>query len=173
MLEKKESNWLNRQVKREAKTDRLTISERGGEVIAAIVLMAVLLFFVAHQMWSTGFFTSEFGSAEAFMVYAPISIGLVLSLSRVILGRKNILRPFGSLLSIFIAISSVWLLVVFPFAFSELANVVPGFLQFLLSWVSDSVGQILLVIAIVGAAVFTVYNAVLYVFVRQELSKPI
>ncbi len=172
MLEGKESNWLDRQVKREARTDRISLSERGGQVAAAVGMLAVLLFFVAHQAWSTGFYTSEFGLAEAFLIYAPLSVGMFLALSRIAVGRKNSLRPFETGFTVFGLISFAWLLVVFPFAFSEFANVVPGFLRFLVSWVSDGVAQVVLVIAVIGTAAFAVYNAVLYVFVRRELSKP-
>ncbi len=172
MLEGKESNWLDRQAKREARTDGISISDRVGQVAAAAVMLAVLLFFVAHQVWSTGFFTSEFGLAGAFLVFAPISVGIAVALSRFGVGRKNVLRPFETGWTVFGLISFVWFLVVFPFAFSEFANVVPGFLRFLVSWVSDGVAQVVLVIAVVGTAAFAVYNALLYAFVRRELSKP-
>jgi len=82
-------------------------------------------------MWSTGFFTSKFGSIEVFLFYAPILIGFFWAILRGVVGRKNVLRLFETGWFIFGIISFIWLLAVFPFAFSHLADVLPSFLRVL------------------------------------------
>lgn len=68
-------------------------------------------------------------------------------------------------------VAGVWLFVVFPFDFSRLADVLPDFLRFLLLWISNDVARVLLAIAIIASLIMLVYTALLYVFVRRELSK--
>ena len=165
-------NWCARRAEAEAKKDSLSFSERVGEVVGALCILVCLVFWVAHQTSSSGFFTSKFGPAETFLFYVPTVIGLVTTVAKVVVGRKNVLRPFQTLERGLGAVGGVWLLAVFPFDFSHLADVLPDFLRFLLQWISNDVAKVLLAILIIGFSAATVYTATMYVFVRRELSKP-
>ena len=69
---KETRNWFARRAEAEAKKDTLPYSDRVGNVVAVVVIILVTLYFIAHQMWSTGFFTSEFGSLEMFLFYGAL-----------------------------------------------------------------------------------------------------
>ena len=172
-MEKAAENWFARHVEGEAKKDRLSLSERAGGVVGLIIILLVTLFWVVHQTSSTGFFTSGFGPAEAFLFYLSVLFGLVPTAGRIVVGRKNVVRPLDLLNMVLISVAiGVWLLWVFPFDFSHLADVLPESLRFLLQWISDDVARVLMTIAIIGATIGIIYTGVLYVSVRRELSKP-
>ena len=165
-------NWFARRVEAEAKKDTLPYSERVGNIVAVVVIILVVLYFAAHQMWSTGFFTSKFGSAEMFLFYASLLYGLVPTSIRGLVGRKNLARLFDVFGSVLFTITLVWLYVIFPFDFAYFADVLPSFLRFLLQWISNDIARVLMMLGIIVTPVMAVYTAILYVFVRKELSKP-
>jgi len=68
----KRLNWFARRAEAEAKKDTMPYSERVGNVVAVVVIILVALYFVAHQMWATGFLTSKFGTLEMFLFYGVI-----------------------------------------------------------------------------------------------------
>ncbi|MEE9163256.1 MAG: hypothetical protein V3U17_00440 [Thermoplasmata archaeon] len=165
-------NWFARHVEGEAKKDSLPLSERAGSVVGFIVILLVTLFWVVHQTSSTGFFTSGFGPAEAFLFYLSLLFGLVPTAARIVVGRKNVVRPLDMLNMVLIVVAILWLLWVFPFDFSHLADVLPESLRFLLQWISDDVAKVVMTIAIIATSIRIIYTSVLYVSVRRELSKP-
>jgi len=165
-------NWFARRVEAEAKKDTLPYSERVGNIVAVVVIILVVLYFAAHQMWSTGFFTSKFGSAEMFLFYASLLYGLVPTSIRGLVGRKNLARLFDVFGSVLFTITLVWLYVIFPFDFAYFADVLPSFLRFLLQWISNDIARVLMMLGIIVAPVMAVYTVILYVFVRKELLKP-
>jgi hypothetical protein len=75
--------------------------------------------------------------------------------------------------SIFWIACSVWLLISFPFNFAHFGDVLPDFLQFLVSWITNDIAKIVLALGTLGGIVFTVLNAILYRKVRSlmRLSK--
>jgi hypothetical protein len=147
---------------KEARRDRIKISERGGELVGVAVIVLVALFFYAHQAWSTGFFTSSFGPAEAFFLYGSILAGTAGPLARFVTGRRNVSRPPELAASVFWIAGSAWLLFVFPFNFAHFADVVPDFLRFLVSWITNDIAWVLFLLGTLGGVVFLPVNAVLY-----------
>lgn len=98
MSEKKVAkNWFARQVEREAKKDVLPRSERFGSGIGVLAILLITLYFVVHQMSSTGFFTSKFGPAESLLFYIALLFGMIPAAARGVVGRKNVLRPLDLL----------------------------------------------------------------------------
>lgn len=164
--------WFASHAEAEAKKDIIPRSERLGNIIGLAAILLILLYFVAHQTWSTGFFTTRFGLAEAFFFYASFLYGMVPLYIRSLAGRKNLARFFDVLGSVLFLIALAWLLMVFPFDFSYFADVLPTFLRFLLQWISNDIARVLMTIGIIGTLIMGVYNALLYVFVRRELQKP-
>ena len=93
--------------------DRLKFSERVSEFIGAFLMLLAALFFILHQIMSTGFFTSRFGSLEAFLFYLPILIGVTAHIVRGVIGRRNAVRPLDVAGNIACFIAASWLLIVF------------------------------------------------------------
>jgi hypothetical protein len=165
-------NWLVRHVEAEAKKDAIPYSERAGNIVGVVAILLVVLYFVAHQVWSTGFFTSRFGTIEMLLFFISLMFGIVTSAVRGLFGRKNLARLFDIFEAIFAAVAIAWLFVVFPFDFAYLADVLPSFLRFLLQWISNDIAKVLMVLGIIVTLVMVIYNAIFYVLVRRELSKP-
>jgi hypothetical protein len=154
---------------KEAKRDHMSLSERGGEIAALIGTILVALFFYAHQAWATGFFTSAFGPTEVLFLYGSIFAGMAGPIARLVTGRRNISRPSELAASVFWIVSSLWLFNVFPFNFTHFADVIPGFLQFLVKWITNDIARVVFALGIAGGVVFTVVNAGLYLLVRDIL----
>jgi hypothetical protein len=152
---------------KEAQRDRMKLSERGGELVGVAAIVLVALFFYAHQLWSTGFFTSSFGATEAFFLYSSILVGTAGPLARFVTGRRNISRPPELAASALWIAGSAWLLFVFPFNFAHLADVVPEFLRFLVSWITNDIAWVLFLLGTLGGIVFAPVNVVLYLRVRR------
>ena len=165
-------NWFARHVEAEAKKDTMPYSERVGNVVGFVVTIVVIFYFVAHQMWSTGFFTSNFGTIEAFLFYGALIYQIFPTAMKVLFGRKNFARLFEIFGAVLFAAALAWLFVIFPFDFAYFADVLPSFLRFLLQWISNDIARVIMVLGIIAAPVMLIYTAILYVFVRRELSKP-
>ena len=156
-------------IEKEAKKDRMRLSERGGEIIAMMIIGLIALFFYTHQTQATGFFTSSFGLAEASLFYGSLLAGIVGPLVRLTTGRRNTARPSEMLASLFWIASSVWLLTVFPFNFAHFGDVLPSMLKFLVNWITNDIGRLVLVLGVIGGLVSVALNAVLYGSVRSLL----
>jgi hypothetical protein len=164
MLNKTEpaENWFSRG---KAEADKgIPKNERVvgiGFFFAGSVLM--ILYLVAHQMLSTGFFTAAFGTAEMIMLYGSWIAWIITSGLEGVLGQRLLSRLFDAFGGIiFIVVATVWLLVVFPFDFSYFADVLPGFLRFLVQWISNDVAQILMVFYTVAMGIAAVYAPIAY-----------
>jgi len=165
-------NWFTRHAEAEAKKDIIPYSERVGNIVGVVVGLLIVLYFVAHQTWSTGFFTSKFDTLEMLLFYVSLMFGIVSTTLRGLFGRKNLARLFDIFGLLLATVAIAWLFVVFPFDFAYFADVLPGFLRFLLKWISNDIARALMVLGIIVTLVMTIYTAILYVFVRRELSKP-
>jgi len=165
-------NWFARHAEAEAKKDTIPYSERVGNIVGVVVGFLIVLYFVAHQMWSTGFFTSKFATLEMLLFYVSLMFGIVSTALKGLFGRKNLARLFDVFGLVLAAVAFAWLFVAFPFDFAYFADVLPGFLRFLLQWISNDIARVLMVLGIIVALVMAIYTAILYVFVRRELSKP-
>lgn len=149
----------------------MRFSERLGGIVAIATITLATLFFIAHQMWSTGFFTSKFGLTETLLFYSSLLYGLVPNTIKCLIGRRNLVRLFEAFGAIIAAITLVWLYVIFPFNFSHLADVLPTFTRFLLQWISDDIARFFMIIGTIATPITAIYNAVLYRGVRQQLLK--
>ena len=172
MAEKKpRESWFTSRIRMHVRKDHLKFSERISEFISAFLMLLAAFFFISHQILSTGFFTSRFGSMEAFLFYLPILIGVTACIVRGVIGRRNAVRPLDVAGSIVWFIAASWLLIVFPFDFSHLADILSSPFKLLLAWFSDDFGKIILALAGVAGFFNAIYSSMLYLFVRRELSK--
>ncbi len=164
-------NWFARHAEAEARKDTIPYSERVGNIVGVVIILLIVLYFVAHQMWSTGFFTSKFDTSEMLLFYVSLMFGIVTTVVRGLFGRKNLARLFDIFGLILVTVALTWLFIVFPFDFAYFADVLPSFLRFLLQWISNDIAKAFMAIGIIIMPIATVYIATLYVFVRRELSK--
>jgi hypothetical protein len=161
--------WFDQQAAKEASKDVLRLSDRMGQVVGAVISLLVALYFIDLYTSSSGFFTSSFTTADAILFFGIAFLGIIPGLARAVIGRKNVTRPLEIILSISILIATSWFLYTFPFDFSHLADALPSSLQFLLSWISDSIAKVLMVIAIIGTICIIPYTTLLYMAVRRKL----
>lgn len=142
--------------------DILSPSQRFGGLAAIPCMIALLAFFAAHQLANTGFFTARFGPWEMLALYGPILVSSLPPLVRAISGRQNSGRPFEVASSISLAIGSLWLVTVFPFNYAHLADVLPGAIRFVLSWINDDIARIVLMLQVIIGALVAFLTAVTF-----------
>lgn len=165
MTQNQKLGWAEK----EARRDYLRKSARGGEGASVVGIVLVALFFYAHQAWSTGFFTAGFGSLAAFLLYGSIILGVAGPVARSVTGSRNSARPPEIFASIFSTISGAFLLVYFPFNFVHFGDVIPDFLRFLVSWITNDIAWILLAIGTVGGIFFVSVTSILFLKIRALL----
>jgi hypothetical protein len=153
-----------KQIDREA----LTPAQRGGELVSVAVMLLLFAFFVSHQVRQTGFFTAKFGAVEMVCVYGPILFFLVAPVVRAVTGRRNPARPFDVVSNMFLALAAVYLLLVFPFNCAHLADALPSALRFLLAWVTDEIGRVVLILQIIVGTIWAIVTVVIYLSVRRR-----
>ena len=147
-------------------------SERFVGIAIVVFSVLMVLFFVAHQRRSTGFFTASFGTLEMFLLYGLLILGIISAGLEGVFGLRlhsRIFDVFGGL--ILAAIFTVWLLVVFPFEFAYFADVLPESLRFLVRWISNDIARVLMVLAIIVYLGAAVYCPIAYGFVSKKRSK--
>ena len=136
-----------------------------GFFFAGSVLM--ILYLAAHQIWSTGFFTTAFGTIEMIMLYGSWIAWIITSGLEGVLGQRLLSRLFDTFGGIiFIAVATAWLIVVFPFDFTYFAVMLPDFLKFLVQWISNDIARILMVVYTIAMGIAAIYAPIGYKFIR-------
>ncbi len=116
--------------------------QRFGEFVSLVISVLVIGFFAYHLAENTGFFTAEFGPQAAFFFFGPIVLAMAAPFTRAAVGLRNPARPLEVLSNVFTAIAAIWLLAVFPFDFTHLADALPSGSRFLLAWANNDIGRI-------------------------------
>lgn len=163
--------WLDRLASKEAARDRLRPSDRTGQMIGAVISLLFAVYFFALYDSNSGFFLSNFSMLDAVLFFGIAFFGVAPSLMRAITGRKNSSRPLDIIVSFFILVAAVWFSSSFPFDFSHLPDSLPESSRFLMSWVSDGLARLFLLLAIVVSVFIIPYTTLLYIIVRQKLSQ--
>jgi hypothetical protein len=154
-----------------ARRELLSLPQRVAEpFFSAIALFILGGFFFTHQFLQTGFFTEGFGPVEMLCLYGPLMLSLAAPLARALSGQRNPARPVEVVTHLCAALAGLWLLQVFPFDFTHLADVLPAELQFLLAWMSDSVGKLLLLLQVAVGVLAALFTLVTYVMVTLTLN---
>ncbi|RLI22573.1 hypothetical protein DRO54_00895 [Candidatus Bathyarchaeota archaeon] len=164
-------NWFARRIEKEAKKDVLRFSERLGGAVAILIITLATLFFIAHQIWSTGFFTSKFGLTEMLLFYSSLLYGFVPNSIKCLSDRRNFVRLFEIFGAILTTIALVWVYIVFPFDFSHLVDPLPISTRFLLQWISNNIARFFMILGIIVTPISAINKTILYVSVRKELLK--
>jgi hypothetical protein len=159
-------------VMKETEKELLTPAQRWLEASTVVAMLLLLAFLVYHQQANTGFFTARFGAAEMFCLYGPILLALIAPAIRAVTGRRNPARPFDAATSLSLALGSLWLLIVFPFDFSHLADALPGALRFVLAWVTNAIGRIPLILQVIIGPISAISTTWKYFSTRRQEPEP-
>lgn len=162
-------SWFQKQVDNAVRKDEVPKEELIGMIIGVICVVIMIAFFAIHQTRPTGFFTSEFGDAQAVLLYLLIAFGLVPQVMRIVTRRKSQSRLFDIIGSVLFVIAVAYFLFKFPFDFTHFKDPLPRVLEPLLGWVSDDIAKALMALGLVIAAASIPYQFMLYWFSRQKL----
>ena len=162
--------WFSRG---KAEADKgIPANERVVGIAIVVVSILIVLYYIAHQVGDTGFFTAKFGTLELIMLYGSLIFMIVSAGLEGIFGQRLLSRlwdAFGGL--IFATIGVIWLLAVFPFEFTYFADVLPDFLKFLLQWISNDIARVMMVLIIIVTLGAAIYTPIAYKFVRIRRSE--
>lgn len=129
-------------------------------VATAFFTTLVFSFYMAHYAWSSGFFTSAFTPLLAVLFFASVLYQFVTAISKAITPRKDVVALVELIGAALFATVAAWIFVAFPLNFSHLTDIVPTPIQFLLSWINNDIGRILVALALVGSVItLAVYSA--------------
>lgn len=127
----------------------VTPSQRWGALATAVAMLFLFGFFAYHQIGSTGFFADRFGPLEMVCLYGPILLSLGAPIARAWWGRQNPARLFEAATGLSLAAGSLWLAIAFPFDFAHLADVLPGAIRFVLAWITNEIGRLVLILQVI------------------------
>jgi len=171
MKTEKIKDYFSKMVEEELEDyDKLSVDDRVISLIIVMFFPLILFFFVAHQIFSTGFFTAGFGIMEMVFLYGT-PIYWIFTCAVLLLELKDLSRDvdsFGGL--IFAAVACAWLSIVFPFDFTYFANVLPENLKFLVLWISGGLVRVVLVLGAIAHAALAIVSGIQRVMVRKELA---
>jgi hypothetical protein len=163
-------NWLSR-AKKDAEKP-LPLNERVFGIAIVIFSILMIIFFTSHQINSTGFFTSKFGALEMLLFYAFWIFWITTATLEAILSQRlmsRIIDTFGGIF--FCVISIAWLVVVFPYEFTHLADVLPKSIRFLVSWISNDIAKIIMILLVIAHLAAAIYSPFAYKFADMKRLK--
>ncbi len=153
---------------KQSQREKLSPSQRFGELVSIFIMFLFFGFFVYHLVANTGFFTAAFGPWEMFFFFGPMLLALTPPLIRASTGARQPARPLEALTNAFMAVGALWLLMVFPFEFAHLADALPAGLRFLLAWVNNDIGRIILILQLIVCPVVALVMIWQYVAHRMR-----
>lgn len=80
---------------------------------------------------------------------------------------SRIVDTFGGI--IFATISLAIILIIFPFNFSHIADVLPDFLRFIIGWISNDIAKVIIIILIILHLAAAIYSPLAYKFVDKKI----
>jgi hypothetical protein len=158
--EQSQQSQQSQHIDRRIAKERLTPSQRFGEVVSLIISALIIGYFLHLWTIDAGFFTSAFQPPEQFWFFAPMVLATAAPTVRLLVGQRNPARPFEIVTDVLMVIGAIWLLRVFPFDFSHLGDALPGNLPALLNWVPNWLGKVGLALQLVGGAIALIVTTV-------------
>jgi hypothetical protein len=164
---KETETWFSRA--KAAAEEILPQNERVFGIAIIVFCILMIIFFITHQMNSTGFFTSKFGALEMLLFYGFWFFWITTASLEAILNQRllsRIVDTLGGL--IFATISIAILLVLFPYDFTHLPEALPESIKFLISWISNDIARIIMVILIIAHLAAAIYSPFAYKFADKN-----
>ena len=88
--------WLSERVEEELEDyDKLSLDDRVISIGVIMIFPLILFYFIAHQMFSTGFFTAAFGMLEMILLYGSLIFWIV-TCTVLLLELKDLSRDIDS-----------------------------------------------------------------------------
>ena len=168
---KKNESWFLRA--KSAAEEKLPLNERIFGIFIVVFCILMIVFFGTNQLNSTGLFTSKFGISEMIMFYGFWVFWITTASLEALLSKRllsRIVDTFGGL--IFSVIAITWLLVIFPFEFAYLSEVLPESIRFLVQWISNDIAKVIMVLLIIAHFVAAIYSPFAYKFIDKNRFKP-
>ncbi|MBD3212957.1 MAG: hypothetical protein GF311_10145 [Candidatus Lokiarchaeota archaeon] len=166
----KSNSWYHRA--KLAAEEKLPLNERIFGILIVVFCTMAILYFVAHQLLATGFFTPKFGITEMVFFYGFWLMWIITATLESILNQRFLSRIFDTFGGIiFAVIATLWLLIVFPFDFAYITDLLPGAIRFFVQWISNVVAQVIITILFVLLLVATIYSPIAYKFIEVKRLK--
>jgi hypothetical protein len=162
--------WFSGVARARAAEDRMHLGQRIGELVGVGISLLIISFLYANQARGVAFFAPSFGPSAEFYFYGPAITGMVLSVARAVLGRRNALRPLDAVQALFFAAASFWLFSVFPFDFTHLADLFPSSIAFMFAWIPNWLGRALFLFAGLASLLNCAYTIAMFARVRARLA---
>jgi hypothetical protein len=141
-------------------------------LLPAIVVVALIeAFLAAHQLLSTGFYTSGYSPLLAGLVYTSIAAVVATTAVDSYRAGKDTRFVVNLAASLIWTVTAAWLWFSFPLDFTHLPDVVPSELQIAFSWITNYIGKVFIGIMGVGAAVFIPFDIRDYIRARSMKGK--
>lgn len=127
---------------------------KASELVATTFFTALVFgFYMAHYAWSTGFFTSDFTPFLATLFFASVLYVIVNSYAKAVTPRKDVLALVELVGVVLFVTVAAWIFTAFPFNFAHVADVVPAPFQFLLIWLTNDIGRIIVALVLLAAVI--------------------
>jgi hypothetical protein len=155
------------QAREAAKT--IPSNERFSSIIFFMVFAIGFWYILALKKQDSQFFTPAFNDMDAVALYSFWLVWVITAGLEGILGLRLWSRLFDSFGAILVAaLACLWLFIKFPFDFSFFSELLPVNWQWLLSWIGNLIGRIVLFLSFVFHLVAAVYSPFAYKLVRLK-----
>lgn len=163
------TSWPAKMARKEADKDAMTRSERIGEFFAVLVISIFGTYFIWLEVNDTGFFTPAFNNLDMVLFYGTLFYGVAPALARASTGRRNIIRPFDVVGNLLFIVGASFFLSNWPFDFGHFADGLPQSMQFIFSWITNDLAQLLLLLGVLLTIFLAGWTSTQYYIVRREL----
>ena len=130
-----------------------------GWIVGVIVTLCAFVFYYAHQVQATGFFTDGFTTELAVLLYVSILYLIVNATAKLLTDRQSTLAMVELLGALLTGVATLCLFMVFPFNFAHVGDVLPSLVQPLLKWITNDVGRILYAVAVFGSVIAIIVDS--------------
>jgi len=155
------------QAREAAKT--LPVNERFSSIIFFLVFAIGFWYILALKKQDSHFFTSAFNDFDTAALYSFWLVWIITAGLEGIFGLRWWSRLFDSFGAILVAaLACLWLFIKFPFDFRFFPELLPANWQWVLSWISNTAGRIILFLSFVFHLVAAVYSPFAYGLIRLK-----
>jgi len=81
---------------------------------------------------------------------------------------KNPARPFEVATNLCLALGSLWLAILFPFNFAHLAAVLPEAIRFVLAWITNDIGRLVLILQVLIGVIIAPVTLLTFWSIRRR-----
>lgn len=147
---------------------------KAGDVIAPVFFTILVFgFYMAHFAWSTGFFAAGFTPLLAITFFTSVLFTIASAGAKALTPRRDVRAVVELVGAGLLAVTAYWFFIEFPLNFAHVADVVPVQLQFLLTWITNDIGKIIVALVFLASVIALAVDAVKLawrIYVRPSIS---